>query len=225
MNIGSGIIFGNGITIITPVVVAGVITSGLILNLDAGNSSSYPGSGTTWTDLSSSGNNGSLYNSPTYTSSNGGGLVFNGSNYVNLASTITMTGDWTISWWEYLTGTISNNQGIIFSATNSNDINHYAGGLRYYAPGDECLSIGTISTSTWYNWVYTRSGTTMSLYQNGSLNNSQTVSVTTTYISQIARGNAGGMTGTLPTIQVYNRALTSTEVASNFNVLRSRYGI
>ena len=53
-----------------------IITSGLILNLDAGNVASYPGSGTTWTDLSGNGNNGTLINGPTFNSSNGGSILF-----------------------------------------------------------------------------------------------------------------------------------------------------
>lgn len=56
-----------------------IITSGLLLNFDAGNSSSYSGSGTTWTDLSEFGNNGTLVGSPTYSSLNSGYLNFNGS--------------------------------------------------------------------------------------------------------------------------------------------------
>jgi len=57
-----------------------IIRDGLILYLDAAEPSSYPGSGTTWTDLSGRGNNGTLTNGPTYNSSNGGFLVFDGIN-------------------------------------------------------------------------------------------------------------------------------------------------
>ena len=58
----------------------GIVTDGLVLNLDAGNPQSYPGSGTTWTDLSGNGNNGTLLNGVGYDSDNGGSLVFDGSN-------------------------------------------------------------------------------------------------------------------------------------------------
>jgi hypothetical protein len=61
-----------------------IVTDGLVLCLDAGNKKSYPGSGTTWTDLSGRGNNGTLTNGPTYSSSNGGSIVFDGVNdYIN----------------------------------------------------------------------------------------------------------------------------------------------
>ena len=54
------------------------ITDGLVLNLDAGNSKSYPGSGTTWFDKSGFGNNGTLINGPTFNTGNGGSIVFDG---------------------------------------------------------------------------------------------------------------------------------------------------
>ena len=57
-----------------------IVTDGLVLNLDAGNIGSYPGTGTTWTDLSGNGNNGTLVNGVGYNSANGGSLVFDGVN-------------------------------------------------------------------------------------------------------------------------------------------------
>ena len=62
--------------------------SGLILCLDAGNTKSYPGSGTTWTDISRNGNDGTLINmdSANLDSANGGSLTFDGTNeYVTLS--------------------------------------------------------------------------------------------------------------------------------------------
>ena len=65
----------------------GIIQNGLVLNLDAGASTSYPGSGTTWTDLSGNSNNGTLTNGPTYSSSNGGSIVFDGTDdYVEVTT-------------------------------------------------------------------------------------------------------------------------------------------
>jgi hypothetical protein len=55
-----------------------IVTNGLQLYLDAAQLRSYPGSGTTWTDLSGRGFNGTLINSPTFNSGNGGGIVFAG---------------------------------------------------------------------------------------------------------------------------------------------------
>ena len=55
-----------------------IITSGLVLNLDASNSTSYSGTGTIWTDLSGSGNNGTIISGTTYSNINGGTMVFSG---------------------------------------------------------------------------------------------------------------------------------------------------
>jgi hypothetical protein len=56
----------------------GIVTNGLLLNLDAGFTPSYTSSGTTWYDLSYGNNNGTLTNGPTFNSSNGGSIVFDG---------------------------------------------------------------------------------------------------------------------------------------------------
>jgi hypothetical protein len=59
-----------------------VTTTGLVLNLDPGNVISYAGSGNNWADLSGNGYNGTLTNGPTFSSSNGGNIVFDGNDDV-----------------------------------------------------------------------------------------------------------------------------------------------
>ena len=93
-----------------------IITSGLVLNLDASNAASYPGSGTVWTDLSGLNNNGTLINSPTYNSSNGGNLVFNGStSYVS--APLTKAASCTFSVWAKTSTAHSSN--MLFNAGNN----------------------------------------------------------------------------------------------------------
>ena len=85
-----------------------LVSDGLILYLDAARTSSYPGTGTTWTDLTGNGNNGTLVNGVGYSADNGGALVFDGSNdYVTLGSTLNATAQGTISFWIKLTNTIT----------------------------------------------------------------------------------------------------------------------
>ena len=68
-----------------------IVTDGLVLALDAGDRNSYPGSGTTWSDLAGS-NNGTLTNGPTFDSGNGGSIVFDKVNdYVNLGNILNYT--------------------------------------------------------------------------------------------------------------------------------------
>jgi hypothetical protein len=63
-----------------------IVTDGLVLCLDAANTKSYPGSGTTWTDLSSNGNTGTLTNGPTYSSDNFGSIVFDGVDDLSIST-------------------------------------------------------------------------------------------------------------------------------------------
>jgi len=64
-----------------------IVTDGLVFCVDAGDKMSYPGAGTTWTDLSKNRNNGTLTNGPTFSSDNGGSIVFDGSNdYISVGS-------------------------------------------------------------------------------------------------------------------------------------------
>jgi formylglycine-generating enzyme required for sulfatase activity len=86
---------------------SGIVSDGLVLWLDAGITPSYPTSGTTWTDLSGNNNNGTLVNGPTYSSTNGGSLVFDGTNdYVNISNSSSFnfgSGDFTVESWIRIT--------------------------------------------------------------------------------------------------------------------------
>ena len=78
---------------------SGIVSSGLLMHLDAGNSSSYSGSGTTWSDLSGNGNHATLINGPTYSSADGGALDFDGSNDYATASLLMPSRPYTASVW------------------------------------------------------------------------------------------------------------------------------
>ena len=65
-----------------------LVTDGLVLNLDAGDPRSYPGSGTTWTNMSGGGHNATLINGATYNNANGGSIVLDGgTQYVSIPGT------------------------------------------------------------------------------------------------------------------------------------------
>jgi hypothetical protein len=71
-----------------------IIEDGLVLCLDAGNKRSYPGSGTTWYDTSGNDNHFTLYNTPTFSSDNGGCISFNGTDeYARSTNTIDLSHD------------------------------------------------------------------------------------------------------------------------------------
>jgi hypothetical protein len=97
--------------------VTSIVTSGLVLNLDASNASSYAGSGTSWFDLSGNGNNGTLTNGPTFNSANGGSIVFDGTNdYISIGSQNivgTGTSAFTGELWWYINKTLANGEYIM----------------------------------------------------------------------------------------------------------------
>jgi hypothetical protein len=107
----------------------GIVTDGLVLNLDAGFTPSYPRSGTTWTDLSLSGNNGTLINGPTFNSENGGSIVFDGvDDYATTTKVPNLTiesmeGNITYEYW------VKPTQEIYSLFTESSN------GVQYFSPG------------------------------------------------------------------------------------------
>jgi hypothetical protein len=215
------------------------VTSGLILNLDAGNITSYPGSGTTWYDLSGNNNNGTLTNGPTFSSVNGGVIVFDGTNdYVDVGNkTITLNSGFTVDTWIKLN---SNNRQQGFFGINS-----YPSYITdFYMDTDNKMRFefgisGTVSnvysyqafnTISWYNVVGTVTNSLISLYINGTFENSASVSFTINQISgNISIGSYNASTlcssANISINKLYNRALTVTEIQQNFNATKTRFGV
>ena len=223
-----------------------IIQSGLVLALDAGNSKSYPGSGTTWADLSGNGNNGTLKNGPTYSSANGGSLVFDGENNdgVQLLGTNLSLNQMTISSWNYSSNYAQN--GFMFEKTTNSLVNtqyslfYNGNNLIYYRTYGLSLTDLTVNTSTaevvnnqWNNVVATWDGTNKRIYVNGilratSANLTGTVTQNTTGAAYIGiYGNFAGypFNGRISKTSIYNRALTLEEIQQNFNALKSRFSI
>jgi hypothetical protein len=191
----------------THIATKGIVQSGLVLNLDAGVSSSYPGSGTTWTDLSGNGNNGTLVNGVGYNSGNGGSLVFDGVNdYVRVPSTNGLyfagQSNITVSWWGKINS--YNNQGNNFvmweDILNGNgrelrlgcfSLNSFAPRFELWrSPGSDgtnnaAIGTTTMNTSIFYNVVGTYDGTNIRVYLNGLLEG------TTNWVGTIATPVSG----------------------------------
>ncbi len=161
----------------------------LVLNLDAGNSASYAGSGTAWTDLSGFGNNGTLVNGPTYSSADGGSIVFDGVNDFAITTqasspTLNLTSQITLETWIMSTALASslhadgiNSKG--FSSDNNsgvyetllvpfNSVNYPLFRLRIgsstpvYNPTNIPINLNQI-----YQFTSTYDGSTMRIYING----------------------------------------------------------
>ena len=206
-----------------------IIYDGLVLYLDAGNPNSYPGSGTTWYDLSGKGYNGTLVNGPTYSSVNNGVIVLDGVNdYINVPINLTNTTYTIMGASRYVTVT----NGRTFSGQNNNWLmghwnnstsKHYAGGW---------VTSSTASQFPNTNWaIYTATGNhsadIWSFYINSAL-----------YVSNNGGSNGpdGLAIGSYMTtsefsnshigfVLAYNRVLSSTEILQNYNALKGRYGL
>ena len=227
-----------------------IITDGLVLCLDAGNPKSYPGSGTTWSDLSGQGNNGTLVNGPTYSSSNGGYLSFDSTNnyaYSYLQGTQSYDNNYTFEIWAYFpTGGvwhngigsgnellgIGSNAGQAFSSSdgaialtlNNNGSDTVA--VFNFTNGFTCNYV--IQRDTWYHLVATHTPGTngTKLYVNGSLYASANMTATgnLTYNGvSIGGGYFGYSDKSISISRIYNRALSASEIQQNFNATKSRF--
>ena len=206
-----------------------IVLNGLVLALDAGNTKSYPGSGTTWTNLVGGGNNGTLVNGPTYSSANGGAIVFDGvDDYVQFTSTPVQT----VCFWGRMDADIPLYGALVATSATTD------GSLRTYP------TTGTFPTSTNNNDF--QNGYVSSLMINGVSNlpsngaGGLTIPGGRTLFQDFyvgAIGNAINIStishtflirnykGRVYAVYLYNRQLTQVELSQNFNALRGRFGV
>jgi len=223
----------------------GIVTNGLVLNLDAGFDPSYPATGSTWYDLSGNSNNGTLINGPTYNSSNSGSIVFDGTNdYVQINNTTSAS--FTLNCWVRSTsyGSGSPGQqayfgsGIIWSdvAGAGNDfVLAMTGNVAAWFTGNPDVSINdntSINTGAWFYLSATKDGPSgiKSLYVNGQLR--VTGSCNANVLNANSKINIGGNTldgryynGRIAQVSIYNKTLSATEILQNFNAQKSRFGL
>jgi hypothetical protein len=237
----------------------GIVTDGLVLNLDAGflpsfatiPSNANSSTVTPWYDISGNANNGTLTNGPTYSSANSGSIVFDGvDDYVTIPyqPSLGLSTQGSINIWCYPT-TLS--QGLyagLLGMTTSGT----GGGQSYYIhwrKANNTISAAIQNNGTynvietplptsisWYNFTFTWNGSFLNLYQNGvsvSSPVSQTINAQalTSSVNVGGRmfgndgGNQGYFAGYIPTSQLYNRALSASEVLQNYNAQKGRFGL
>ena len=207
------------------------VTDGLVLALDAGNTKSYPGSGSTWTDLSGNGNNGTLENDVGYDSGNGGALSFDGLNdYMSIDLPAPASTPFTFEFW--INPDVDNPVGLFDTAPGQQQVirNYNAGEVEWWSD-DPNINLG-LTAGNWYHLVFEFSYTTQRVvkyYRNGSListsiGTSDPVFAWTNFtIGNINGGNAGWYDGKLGGFRFYERALTAEEIQQNYNALKGRY--
>jgi hypothetical protein len=218
-----------------------IVTDGLVLALDAADRNSYVSGSATWIDLSGNNNSGSLINGPTFSTANGGSIVFDGSNdYAiwNNTSNLQITVG-SISAWVRTSTPGSSYRGII--------IKQFAWGLfvkdsvliSYDWGNNQDRSTGiNIADNNWKHIAMTFTETTGSPSNNAIiyLNGSPVLTTTIRHSNQtvgleLARGGSGGggssqiFNGIISQASIYNRALSANEVTQNYNAQKSRFGL
>lgn len=212
-----------------------IVTSGMVLNLDAGFVSSYPTSANTWYDLSYSGNNGTLVNSPTFSSLSGGSIVFDGvDDYVSISGLTLSTYSLNIA---FNSSVNDNDRRLIGSMTNAGgaasltvSVGYVLNTLSVWQESSQWVVISAITTNTNYilSIVSDQVTNTTKCYLNGIFvkTMANSISINSVGIGQPYRFlNGNYFSGKVYTCQMYNRALSESEVQQNFNALRYRFGL
>ena len=216
-----------------------LIQDGLILDLDASDRNSYVSGSTTWFDLSGNNNSGSLVNGPTFNSGNGGSIVFDGSDdYVNCgnSNSLKITGSLTINTFFKANLLNIDYQPIVAMGDDSYrfqrhfNTNYLAFGSRNIGLTD-LVSNSTISTGVWYNATAVYNGSQMLIYINGILNASGNasgnlpVSNYNLWVGGNSQAPSRIWNGNISIVQIYNRALSASEVLQNYNATKTRFGL
>jgi hypothetical protein len=214
------------------------VTDGLVLCLDAANPRSYISGATVWNDLTYNVSGGTLTNGPTFSSANGGSIVFDGTNnsvLVSNSSNFTVS-EMTIGAWfiskknvrNYITTKLNDSWyvGIGPGGTISGKLSFYVEGTS----GGWLQGLTTINQNQWYYGVCTFKSNISSIYINGTLDTSATRTgfipngTADVYIGR--RPDDGSyFWGNIGQTQIYNRALSEQEVLQNYNSTKSRFGL
>ncbi|NWJ44003.1 LamG domain-containing protein [Marine Group I thaumarchaeote] len=204
--------------------------------LDAADKNSYPGCGTTWSDLSPNGNNGTLTNGPTFDSGNGGSIDFDGSNDIvttNLVPSFTSSNATQIAWVYYNStpgGFGSHNSRRFYMGFQNqgnlgwgyNNVNNWSSGVSHNASINEWCMIAIVGENgTTYPYVNGESLGVGFTYSTAS----GTEPNTTYQLGRVTGGDLGYLDGKIASVHIYNKALTAAEVLQNYNAQRSRFGV
>ena len=217
-----------------------IITNGLVLSLDAANTKSYPGSGTTWRDLSGNNNSGSLVNGPTFNSANGGSIVFDGNDdYISISQNINPPNITLEFFYKALISTpyeyLISNARDCCGPQNGYELHIVNGVPRFSIWNSTQAAVNGTSTLTdqIYHITATYDGSQMKIYQNSILTGiaNSALGIGSSPSFNLAIGGMGfnpavyNLTGNIYVGRVYNRALSASEVQQNYNALKSRFNL
>ena len=211
-----------------------IVTDGLVGYWDAANARSYSGSGNTWFDISRLGYALVARNSPTFVSSSAGSyFTLNGSNQdFYLASFGPAFTEITFNMWVWRNGTQNVYTGLVMSRGNASGFTYQTGALGYHwldNVGTYTYSSGVdTANQTWSMATLVITATDAKWCLNGVLQNTRTVSHSSSTFSNLYIGSDSGTAnryynGRISMVQLYNRALTATEILQNYNATKGRY--
>lgn len=222
-----------------------IVRSGLALYLDAADASSYPGSGATWSDISGNGRAVTLYNTPTFSSANGGILTFAKASfqYGETTTDLGSMSSWTVEAWVKLNSVLTAGQNpFVTNVYNGVNLNYSLGAniplssnatAGFFDGAWRNATTGqALSTGIWYHLAGTYNGATVSFYVNAEQKNTLSYAGTpssggNTRIARrwdaLANDSANFIDGAIPVVRIYNKALTQSEIDQNFGAQRKRY--
>lgn len=226
-----------------------LVTSGLIMHLDAGNTASYPGTGNVWNDISGNGNHGTLINGVAYTSANSGALIFDGvndyfvtNNNLNLSDTDKLTV-------QIILKTATTGEEMImehsinWNSNNAFGVIQNSNKIQFTDKNQGYNTYNSVATINDNNWHLLSASTDRSLgandqtliYIDGNdpnsvnvpgLNSDNNGNFTSHKLYLGARaGSSYYFNGTIAQALIYNRVLTAEEIQQNYSVLKMRYGL
>ena len=212
------------------------VSSNLIRSYDVSNQLSYPGFGNTLGDVSGNSVDGTLVNGVGYNNSNGGSLVFDGNDdYVSFSSGFSSTDNLTYEAW--VNPSSLGGWGVLLNhdSWNTGYIHfQFAGNLLQFALNGESDKYSTYSfnTNTWYQVaaVYSKSAKTISFYVNGTLTNTENYNNPPTITNSSLKlgswnGNDRFFNGKIGLVRIYNSALSASDIQTNFNGSKTRFGL
>ena len=230
-----------------------IVKDGLVFSIDAANPRSYPGSGTTWNDLSSNKLDNTIAGSPTYETANGGGFIFDGlDDYAQRLNDTTFNSinEFTFNFW------VKYASGVDFTNLMGKPRAGYADALRiWYRASTTTLGYNltgttrckntsvTLSTTEFTNICFVQNPSESSnadktkFYINGAAISNESSGYALTSVDAPTfpliiggwRQGLGSVTttwkGNMNIVQMYNKALSASEVAQNYNALKGRFGL
>jgi len=225
---------------------APIITNGLSLYLDASNPNSYPGTGTTWFDLSGNNYDLTLNGTVNYSSSFNGNLDFNGGYATrNMSGTFisnpSLVSAHTVSFWckvrtsgsyyIYSTGGQTGSTGDAFSYQNGSPFFNTRTSTQDWNGGFDAST--WFPLNEWFLWTAVRSGNNLTLYRNteqvfSRTSSSNSISDAQTLLAIGRPNNRLDILGAImdfPFLTIYNRALSLNEIKQNFNATKERFKV